>query len=76
MGKVPNRHCSIMLFLWFVLLMLAIGGMSGSVYGGIYVLIRDGVNSRWWIGVVGFFAYNSVCSICTSTGASAPGMLY
>jgi hypothetical protein len=37
--------------------MLAIGGMSGSVYGGIYVLIRDGVNSRWWIGVVGFFAF-------------------
>lgn len=57
MGKVHNRHCSIMLFLWFVLLMLAIGGMSGSVYGGIYVLIRDGVNSRWWIGVVGFFAF-------------------
>ena len=68
MGKVHNRHCSIMLFLWFVLLMLAIGGMSGSVYGGIYVLIRDGVNSRWWIGVVDFWHRKNATNRITAKG--------
>ena len=68
MGKVHNRHCSIMLFLWFVLLMLAIGGMSGSVYGSIYVLIRDGVNSRWWIGVVDFWHSKSATNRITAKG--------
>jgi hypothetical protein len=31
--------------------------MLGSVYGGIDVLLRDGINSRWWMGLIGFFVF-------------------
>ena len=57
MKNTHNRSCSVMRFLWFVLCSLSLGGMLGSVYGGIDVLLRDGINSRWWMGLIGFFVF-------------------
>ena len=57
MSKVHNRHCSVMLFFWFVLCALSLGGMIGSVYGGLEILLRDGVCSHWWMGVIGFLVF-------------------
>ena len=49
-----------MTFIWFILLIITIAGMFGSVYGGIDVLLHDGVNSRWWLGVIGFFVFRTL----------------
>ena len=57
MENTHNRPCSVMLLLWFVLCAPSLGGMIGSVYGGLEVLLRDGVCSRWWMGVIGFFVF-------------------
>lgn len=40
---------------WFVLFCLAIGGMIGSIIGGIFELLQGGFYSRWWVGAIGFF---------------------
>ena len=57
MENTHNRPCSVMLLLWFVLCALSLGGMIGSVYGGLEILLRDGVCSRWWMGVIGFLVF-------------------
>ena len=57
MGNAHDRPCSVMLLLWFVLCALSLGGMIGSVYGGLEILLRDGVCSRWWMGVIGFLVF-------------------
>lgn len=53
--KKTLTHAMSMYFFWFVLCYLPIGGMIGSIKGGISVLLHDGLYSWWWIGAIGFF---------------------
>ena len=40
---------------WFVLCCLGVGGMMGSIKGGMSEFLQGGFYSRWWIGAIGFF---------------------
>ncbi len=53
MGEVGDMNY-IRIF-WFILFCLALGGMIGSIQGGVSLLLSDGFYSRWWIGTIGFF---------------------